>query len=109
MEKLNAAFPEGIRVTRVAAPVHKATEIARARYTLLVSSEGKTGEELRGLWEAFASSPEILAEKRTKKGMKTVDLKPMLFSSQAEAEGEARADPRDRLRDCRELKPGAAH
>ena len=89
MEKLNAAFPEGIRVTRMAAPVHKATEIARARYTLLVSSEGKTGEELRGLWEAFASSPEILAEKRTKKGMKTVDLKPMLFSSQAEAEGEA--------------------
>ena len=33
MEKLNAAFPEGIRVTRMAAPVHKATEIARARYT----------------------------------------------------------------------------
>ena len=61
MEKLNAAFPEGIRVTRMAAPVHKATEIARARYTLLVSSEGKTGEELRGLWEAFAAAPGILA------------------------------------------------
>ena len=42
------------------------------------------------VWFTEGYNPHIyLTEKRTKKGMKTVDLKPMLFSSQAEAEGEA--------------------
>lgn len=88
MDRLNGAFPAGIQITRIAAPVHKAAEIARARYTLLVSAEGKTGVEMQAMWDAFVAAPEIPAEKRTKKGMKTVDLKPMLFSSRAEAEGE---------------------
>lgn len=88
MERLNAAFPEGIRISAIAAPVYKATEIAKARYTVQVSSEGKTGEELKAGWEAFLQSPQILAEKRTKKGPKMVDLKPLLFSSEAEAAGE---------------------
>lgn len=88
MNRLNGAFPAGIQITRIAAPVHKAAEIARARYTLLVSAEGKTGVEMQAMWDAFVAAPEIPAEKRTKKGMKTVDLKPMLFSSRAEAEGE---------------------
>ena len=88
MDRLNGAFPAGIQITRIAAPVHKAAEIARARYTLLVSAEWKTGVEMQAMWDAFVAAPEITAEKRTKKGMKTVDLKPMLFSSRAEAEGE---------------------
>ena len=88
MERLNAAFPEGIHISAIAAPVYKATEIAKAHYTVQVSSEGKTGEELKAGWETFIQSPQILAEKKTKKGPKMVDLKPLLFSSEAEAAGE---------------------
>ena len=88
IKKLNAAFPEGIRVTRIAAPVHKATEIVQADYTLRLTSEGLSGAELLEKWEAFVSLPAIEAEKRTKKGPKTVDLKPLLYAQSAEADGD---------------------
>lgn len=81
---LNAAFPAGITITHVQAPVHKPIEIARADYTLLVSAKGMTNESLRGKWDAFISADIIPAVKRTKKGPKEIDLRPMIFSHQTE-------------------------
>ena len=57
MDRLNGAFPAGIQITRIAAPVHKAAEIARARYTLLVSAEGKTGVEMQAMSGRFVAAP----------------------------------------------------
>lgn len=80
MEQLNAAFPEGIRITKVQAPVHKASEIAKADYTLLFTADELDNASLLGKWESFVSQPQIPATKHTKKGPKEIDLKPMIYA-----------------------------
>ncbi len=74
--RLNAALPEGLRVVRAAAPVTKATEIERASYLLELACAD--AQELLASWQAFAAQTEILVEKKSKRGMKTVDIAPKL-------------------------------
>ncbi|WP_028514991.1 TIGR03936 family radical SAM-associated protein [Ruminococcus flavefaciens] len=73
-DKLNAVMPEGMRIVKVAEQKQKITAIAKAEYSFsLVSDE--TGELFTAVQELIAS-PEIFIEKKTKKGLKTVDIKP---------------------------------
>lgn len=73
-DKLNAVMPEGMRIVKVAEQKQKITAIAKAEYSFsLVSDE--TVELFTAVQELIAS-PEILIEKKTKKGLKTVDIKP---------------------------------
>ena len=88
MERLNHAFPEGIRVTRIAAPVHKPAEIVSADYTVLFSGEGIDGHALREKWDEFLSGETIPAVKHTKKGPKEIDIKPMIASCETENNGD---------------------
>ena len=76
IEKLNACLPRGIRVFDVTEAVMKAGKVAFASFTLKLSSD-KTPSGLicRQLSELLAQD-EILIEKKSKKGMKTVDIKP---------------------------------
>lgn len=83
-QMLNDAFPAGITITRIQAPIHRASEIAKADYTMLVSAKGVPHEALREKWDAFIGAEVIPAVKRTKKGPKEIDLKPMIFSHQTE-------------------------
>ena len=72
-DKLNAVMPEGMRIVKVAEQKQKITAIAKAEYSFsLVSDE--TVELFTAVQELIAS-PEILIEKKTKKGLKTVDIK----------------------------------
>lgn len=73
-DKLNAVMPEGMRIVKVAEQKQKITAIAKAEYSFsLVSDE--TVELFTAVQELIAS-PEILIEKKNKKGLKTVDIKP---------------------------------
>ena len=73
-DKLNAVMPEGMRIVKVAEQKQKITAIAKAEYSFsLVSDE--TVELFTAVQELIAS-PEIFIEKKTKKGLKTVDIKP---------------------------------
>ena len=73
-DKLNAVMPEGMRIVKVAEQKQKITAIAKAEYSFsLVSDET---EELFAAVQELIESPEILIEKKTKKGLKTVDIKP---------------------------------
>lgn len=83
-QMLNAAFPVGITITHIQAPIHKASEIAKADYTLLLSAKGIANDALREKWDAFINGETIPGVKRTKKGPKEIDLKPMIFSHQTE-------------------------
>ena len=76
IEKLNACLPRGIRVFNVTEAVMKAGKVAFASFTLKLSAD-KTPSGLicRQLSELLAQD-EILIEKKSKKGMKTVDIKP---------------------------------
>ena len=79
-ERLNAAMPVGIEVTQVITPVRKPTDIERADYELLISSPNTECETLYEKLNEFLQRDVIETIKRTKKGPKTVDLKPMILS-----------------------------
>lgn len=77
-ERLNAVLPEGLRVNRVDAPVHKPDDIAKAEYSVLVTSRQKTAGEMEQLFREMLTQESVPVQKKTKKGMKEIDLKPMI-------------------------------
>lgn len=79
-QRLNAALPPDIRVTEVAQPVHKVTEIGSAEY--LVESEIDI-ESFVG----FLQRDEIIVEKTTKKGTASIDIKPHINLVSADKSG----------------------
>ncbi len=73
-DKLNAVMPEGMRIVKVAEQKQKITAITEAEYSFSLASE-----DISGLYddiEKLLDQPEISVEKKTKKGMKMVDIKP---------------------------------
>lgn len=73
-DSLNAVMPEGMGIVKVALQKQKITAIAKAEYTFSLVSEDC--EELFSAVNELIAKPEILVEKKTKKGIKTVDIKP---------------------------------
>ena len=71
MRKLNDSLPPDIRVISVTAPNYKNTDIASAEYRI----ESDVDIEK---FRAFTEKEQILTEKKTKKGVSTVDLKPLI-------------------------------
>lgn len=87
-ERLNACLPDGIRVYRCVESVYKPAAICSAKYavTLEPMAENEISvEELKSKWTAFLELPAINVEKKTKKGMKTVDLKPYILACETTA------------------------
>lgn len=70
-ERLNVALPLDIRVTEVTVPKDKNTDITAARWRIDFTCDP---DKLRRLCE----KDQINVEKRTKKGVSTVDLKPLM-------------------------------
>ncbi len=69
-KRLSAVAPDGMVITKVCEPIKKFSEIAFADFT--VSVRGECGDRLN----EFLSQPEILVDKKTKKGgVKQIDLK----------------------------------
>lgn len=82
MERLNAVLPEGLCIQEAGDGILAFKKLAFARYRIMASSE--TPAQLHRALDAFLAQPEIITEKRTKKGgMKTVDLKPMVTAEGA--------------------------
>lgn len=77
MERLNRVLPADLQIVKVAAPVRKHTDIAFADYAVRLDAADETvsAEALRAAWDTFAAQPEILVEKKTKRGTAQVDLK----------------------------------
>ncbi len=73
-DKLNAVMPEGMRIVKVEEQKQKITAIAKAEYSFSLVTENPT--ELNAEIEKLISQDEILIEKKTKKGIKEVDIKP---------------------------------
>ncbi|MBQ4538919.1 MAG: DUF2344 domain-containing protein [Oscillospiraceae bacterium] len=73
--RLNDAMPEGLRAISAAAPVMQPKEIMWADYRLYIRCRTAEGREAL---DKFFALPEIPTEKRSKKGIKTVDIKHMM-------------------------------
>lgn len=75
MERLNAVLPEDIRILEAGAPRFAFKELTHALYTVELHCDDPA--QIRADLEQFLAQPEILVQKKTKKGMKEIDLKPM--------------------------------
>lgn len=75
-DRLNAVMPEGMGIISVSEQKKKITEIARAEYEIVLSSGAP--ERVLGDIDSLMAQNEILVEKKTKKGVKDVDLKPFI-------------------------------
>ena len=73
-DKLNSVMPEGMRIIKVAEQKQKITAIAKAEYSFSLVSDDV--DSLYADVNKLIARPEILIEKKTKKGIKTVDIKP---------------------------------
>lgn len=73
---LNQNMPEGILVIRVAEPILKPTDIALAEYIVEVKAENCSAEKLHSLFESFYEADSIEVIKKSKRGERTVNLKP---------------------------------
>lgn len=76
INKLNACLPRGIRVFNVTEPVMKAGKIAYASFTVNLSVDNKPSGLVCSQLEELLSRFSIEIEKKSKKGMKTVNIKP---------------------------------
>lgn len=82
-DRLNACLPDGIRVFRCAESVHKPASIESAKYSVILEpmNDGEISfEELSEKLNDFVQLPEIIVEKKTKKGKKDIDLKPYILA-----------------------------
>lgn len=70
-ERLNSALPRDIRVLSASEPVYKNTDIEKSEYEIRISTDW---DKLCG----FFSQEKIMTEKKTKKGISEIDLKPMI-------------------------------
>lgn len=68
-ERLNSALPLDLRITETSVPMMKNTDIAEAEYEIEAEID-------REKFAEFAKSEQILVEKKTKKGISEIDLKP---------------------------------
>lgn len=73
-DKLGAALPEGMRVLSATPLGEKPNEIGSALFEMHLSSPD--AEVLAQEWNAFLAQEQIIVEKKTKKGRKTIDIKP---------------------------------
>lgn len=73
-KRLDKALPNDLKVIRVALPVKKHTEIAQSVYEIV------TDIDLND-FRAFLNSEKILVEKKTKRGISEIDLKPHIIAS----------------------------
>lgn len=77
-DMLNSAMPEGIKILRMAEQKAKVAAIKSARYSVRLYGAPKNADEL---WQSFIAKDEILTEKKTKKGIKTINLKEFIKSA----------------------------
>ncbi len=74
-EALNDCLPHGLSVYDVTEPVKKPGDINSAKFKMRLSSDEISAEELYLQLQAMLGSDEILVDKKTKKGIKKIDIK----------------------------------
>lgn len=73
-DRLNAVFPEGLRVEDVTIPVHKPAEIAFADYAVTLDKSELSREDLAAALESGALTCEKTGKKNGRKVTKTVNV-----------------------------------
>ncbi len=77
-DRLNATLPQGLKILNVEEAQNDFNDIESANYRVFV--EGKTAAD----WNAFFAAATIPTEKKTKRGIETIDMKAEIFGCTAE-------------------------
>jgi len=72
---LNDCLPNGLEVIDVTYPVKKPGDISSAKFKMRLSSDDISAKELYAKLNELLDSNEILVDKKTKKGIKKIDIK----------------------------------
>lgn len=75
ISRLNDCLPRGLRVFDVTEPIMKAGKIAFASFTIKISVDSENSHTVCEQLKELLASESIEIEKKSKKGMKTVDIK----------------------------------
>jgi len=75
-DRLNGAMPDGFHVNKAEEAVRSFADIAAATYEISLDIDKENTDKLI----AFLEKDSIITLKKSKKGMKEADIKPMLFS-----------------------------
>lgn len=84
---LSEHMPAGLVIRSVCEPAGKLKDICFARYEVWFTMEGRSPEEAAAAMESLLCDPWIEVEKKSKSGMKMVDIKPMIRSFEVTPEG----------------------
>ncbi len=88
-DNLNAVMPQGIEIVNVTEPVMKTAEISAASYEIRVGfADALQAQKFAEVSSAAVTGGEILAEKRSKRGIKTVNLCEFIKSFEVKSEGD---------------------
>ncbi len=87
LDRLNEVLPEGVRALWAAPPVYSADKIASAQYEIRLYPKDSLPDALASARQTL-EKPQLLVEKKTKKGMKQVDLKQHLSDVTLTQEGD---------------------
>lgn len=77
-EILNKGLPEGISVYKAAEPVMKPADISLANYEICLSCDSQSPLQLSDEFNELLGNEAVITQKKTKKGIKDIDLKPYL-------------------------------
>lgn len=75
IHRMNPCLPEGIRLLSVTEPVMKPARICYALYELKLNADGYALSQVEETVKQVFSLPEIMVPKKTKSGIKEVDVK----------------------------------
>lgn len=84
--RMDAEMPEGIRITGAAPPQMKTTEIEQASYTMQLEYPGRTAGQLEKKWQALLALPTVPVEKKSKRGLHEINMRPYLAQAEITAQ-----------------------
>lgn len=87
-DKLNKSLPDGIRAYKADEPVMKPAQIALASYSIKIGCDFQSVEEIYNDFNSLLNAESIITQKKTKKGIKDIDLKPYLSDYSLDVDGE---------------------
>lgn len=77
-DMLNPFLPHGVKVLSASMPKYPYSQIDCALYKFKISSDDISNSELYSLLSQFINKSEILVEKKTKRGMRIIDIAPSI-------------------------------
>lgn len=88
-QKLNEALPEGIRVIDVTQKIMPPKSIAAAVYEIRLSDSSGSNDKLKDALSSLMAKEKILVDKKTKSGIREVNLRPHISEYVIKDDGDA--------------------